>query len=936
MPSDFSGENFQGRSFKGHNLTGANFRKAKIQGTDFTDAILHKADFSHAQAGLQFYSATYLVIGLLLLSVILGLIAVIAGCLAGNNFAQAIFSQDILASGLWGIVPACTIVLIAALVICGIIQRQGLGTTYIVTFLSLIIIGAVAWANYRINDDFSPIVAIALTLTWGGGGIIVQTLFSAVMGVSFATVLGFRASALIGANFGTIFIVVVATKTFNNLVAQLSEMVGFGQAVVFGGLLVVVIGSVLGSWVSWRSLNNNNTDSKTESWIFPIAIAISGMGGTSFRGADLTDANFSHAILKSSDLRNANLTRTNFHLAKKLSLARVDNTILINPKVRDLVVTKRGANKSFRGCNLKGAFLEDADLNDIDLTGALVSEATFAYAELERANLTNVQALNTNFQQTRLTAACIENWNIDENTQLDGVNCDYIYLLNNQRERRPSSGEFAPDEFTKLFQVALNTVDLIFRNGLDLGALSTALNNLKIENPGTNIQIKGIENIGDGVVVVKVEVPSDIDKAKIHSEFNQGYQLALEAIEARYQAELQSKEEQITLYRQHQADLKALMQMLTPKVNKSSDKLVVIKLGDGDLNTGFSVTLQIGKEGEHPHFESNGRLPKAIELSESYSQWQSAYRRSFKTSLRLDIPDTQITNISSREFFGECYASAEILNTTLNNWLNSQTFRPLKEQLLEQLNTSDSIRIILQTEDNQTRKLPFQVWNFFERYSQAEMALGIQAYERVETLSSSLSDDGKVKILAILGNSKGIDIQKDRAILEQLPSVEITFLVEPQRQQLNDKLWSQPWDILFFAGHSTSIADGEAGYIYINQNDILTISQLRNALKKAISQGLQLAIFNSCDGLGLAANLADLQIPQMIVMREPVPDRVAQEFLKNFLTEFSTGKSLYQSVREAREKLQGLEDEFPCASWLPVLSQNPAHIPPTWFELIGE
>jgi uncharacterized protein YjbI with pentapeptide repeats len=929
MPLDFSGKNLQGRSFKNQNLTGANFRKAKIQGTDFTNAILQKADFSHAQAGLQFYSATCLVIGLLLFSLILGLITAIGGCLAGNNFAKAIFSQDILANGLWGIVAACTIVLIAALVICGIIISQGLGTTYIVTFLSLIIIGAVAWANYRINDDFSPIVAIALTVTWGGGGIIVQTLFSAVCGVSFATVLGFRASTLVGANFGTIFIVVVATKTFNNLVAQLSKMIGFGQAVVFGGLTVVVIGSVLGSWVSWRSLNDSKTD-----WICSIAIAISGMGGTSFPGADLTDADFSHAILKSSDLRNANLTRTNFHLAKKLFLARVGNTILINPKVRDLVVTKRGANKSFRSCNLKGACLTDSNLNDVDLTDALVSEATFAYADLERANLTNVQALNTNFHQTRLTAACIENWNIDENTQLDGVNCDYIYLLNNHRERRPSSGEFAPDEFTKLFQVALNTVDLIFRNGLDLGALSTALNNLKSENPGTNIQIKGIDNIGDGVVVVKVEVPSDIDKAKIHSEFNQGYQLALEAIEAKYQAELQSKDEQITLYREHQADLKALMQMLAPKVkvNKSSDKLVVIRLGDGDLNTGFSVTLQIGKEGERPHFESNGRLPRAIELSESYNQWQSAYRRSFKTSLRLDIPDTQITNISSREFFDECYASAEILNITLNNWLNSQAFRPLKEQLLEHLNTSDSIRIILQTEDNQIRKLPFQVWNFFERYSQAEMALGIQAYERVETLYNV----GKVQILAILGNSKGIDIQKDRAILEQLPDVEITFLVEPQRQQLNDQLWSQPWDILFFAGHSASIADGEAGHIYINQNDILTISQLRNALKKVISQGLQLAIFNSCDGLGLAVDLADLQLPQMIVMREPVPDRIAQEFLKNFLTAFSEGKSLYQSVREAREKLQGLEDEFPCASWLPVLSQNPAHIPPTWFELVGE
>ncbi len=58
-------------------------------------------------------------------------------------------------------------------------------------------------------------------------------------------------------------------------------------------------------------------------------------------------------------------------------------------------------------------------------------------------------------------------------------------------------------------------------------------------------------------------------------------------------------------------------------------------------------------------------------------------------------------------------------------------------------------------------------------------------------------------------------------------------------------------------------------------------------LRKAISRGLQLAIFNSCDGLGLANDLAELNIPQIIVMRSPVPDLVAQEFLKHFLKAFS-------------------------------------------------
>lgn len=101
-------------------------------------------------------------------------------------------------------------------------------------------------------------------------------------------------------------------------------------------------------------------------------------------------------------------------------------------------------------------------------------------------------------------------------------------------------------------------------------------------------------------------------------------------------------------------------------------------------------------------------------------------------------------------------------------------------------------------------------------------------------------------------------------------------------------------------------------------------------MQRAIAHSLKLAIFNSCDGLGLAWDLADLQIPQVIVMREPVPDRVAQSFLKHFLVAFSSGQPLYLAVRQAREQLQALEAEFPCATWLPIICQNPAEVPQAW------
>jgi hypothetical protein len=48
---------------------------------------------------------------------------------------------------------------------------------------------------------------------------------------------------------------------------------------------------------------------------------------------------------------------------------------------------------------------------------------------------------------------------------------------------------------------------------------------------------------------------------------------------------------------------------------------------------------------------------------------------------------------------------------------------------------------------------------------------------------------------------------------------------------------------------------------------------------------------------------------------------------------FAGGKPLYLAVREARERLQGLENEFPCASWLPVICQNPTTEPIQWQKL---
>jgi CHASE2 domain-containing sensor protein len=360
-------------------------------------------------------------------------------------------------------------------------------------------------------------------------------------------------------------------------------------------------------------------------------------------------------------------------------------------------------------------------------------------------------------------------------------------------------------------------------------------------------------------------------------------------------------------------------------------KLVVLKFGEGSFEQGFPVTLQIGEDGDRPAVELAGRLPPQPEIPQYYRKWQLAYY-SLGLRSRLEAAAVQITNVSVLE---DCYHAAASLSRSLNSWLYAPSFLVLRDKFLEKLMLADAIRVILQTEDLLLQRLPWHRCDLFARYPKAEIALSTPAYEEI-TLKAA-SSRSKIRILAILGSSAGIDIQADRDLLERLPGADVKFLVEPSRQELDRQLWStQGWDILFFAGHSasqTSTSQNSSevtGRIYLNQTESLTIADLKHALQSAVENGLSVAIFNSCDGLGLARDLASLHIPQVVFMREPVPDRVAQEFLKSFLQAFAGGKSLYLSVREARERLQGWESEYPAASWLPVIYQNPAEFPPTW------
>ncbi|MCY7273219.1 MAG: pentapeptide repeat-containing protein [Phormidesmis sp. CAN_BIN44] len=213
---------------------------------------------------------------------------------------------------------------------------------------------------------------------------------------------------------------------------------------------------------------------------------------------------------------------------------RSGTSILVARNVRELLATGKGINQNFERANLRGADLTEAKLNGAILKRADLGGALLTGADLQYANLTEAQAIGTDFTGAHLTGACLEAWNLDHSTCLKDVNCQFIFLLEHpnskgNRDRRPHDPdrEFAPGDFEKLYQEAINIIEVLLKDGMKNGdAFRQALANLMQTHPEiTPDLIQTIDRKGDDALVT-FAIPDDldIDKGKFEREFQQSYQ----------------------------------------------------------------------------------------------------------------------------------------------------------------------------------------------------------------------------------------------------------------------------------------------------------------------------------------------------------------------------------------------------------------------------
>ncbi|PHM06715.1 CHAT domain-containing protein [Nostoc sp. 'Peltigera malacea cyanobiont' DB3992] len=322
--------------------------------------------------------------------------------------------------------------------------------------------------------------------------------------------------------------------------------------------------------------------------------------------------------------------------------------------------------------------------------------------------------------------------------------------------------------------------------------------------------------------------------------------------------------------------------------------------------------------------ETEGFLPPLPpNLESSFNEWQSAYRQiEAVRSCVAPAPGVRLTPKSVTIHSHVEHTGA--VKDYLNQWLNSgdSRWQPIRDRLIaiaQQLHQSnDEIRVIIDAKDIDLRRLPWQAWNLLEEhYPNAEVALSAPKSSNTK-INKLVPQSTKVRILVVVGRSNGINTKDDLKVIQDLETdgVEVRCLIKPSRRDLSDALWEeQGYHIFVFTGHSGSQEDGQIGWIELNDEESLTIEEFKEALKQAIDKGLQLAIFNSCDGLGLANQLAQIHLPQVIIMREPVPDPVAVDFLRYFFQEFThNNKSLFTSVKKARKRLEHFKSDYPGAN----------------------
>jgi CHASE2 domain-containing sensor protein len=324
-------------------------------------------------------------------------------------------------------------------------------------------------------------------------------------------------------------------------------------------------------------------------------------------------------------------------------------------------------------------------------------------------------------------------------------------------------------------------------------------------------------------------------------------------------------------------------------------------------------------------------------LTRLYQEWQRIYLSFYKSALRGRVQGSGSGVIPQVDWHNKLIeAEAEFLQA-FNKWLRSAELFEICQQILisnSRNDASSTTTFLLTCYQIELERLPWESWEILTilaHQTQIEIIRTPPNIREVNFSEIRQKQRRKSRILVIVGDDTGLHFKTELAALKSLSRLTeikfVTWQAEQEEYIIRQNVCQaiadpQGWDLLCFLGHSNE-AEITGGKIAIAPNVHLTISEISPYLTQAKQRGLQFALFNSCCGLNIAASLINLGLSQVIIMREPIHNQVAEGFLLQFILSLTQFKNVYESMFSACEYLQQEKLKYPSAYLIPSIFGHP-------------
>ena len=319
-------------------------------------------------------------------------------------------------------------------------------------------------------------------------------------------------------------------------------------------------------------------------------------------------------------------------------------------------------------------------------------------------------------------------------------------------------------------------------------------------------------------------------------------------------------------------------------------------------------------------------------------------------SASSDAADSSLSH--SLVTLGQTLYDALFQGTIRDSWMTAQGVAQ---------NRREDLRLRLGLRGDRLPRLPWEVLNaggrplatgtdvIFSRYQSAfaSMATVLQsqplpALEKNQPLKILMvlaaPTDQEVLALRQEANHLNEELQREQATRSgngPLPTIELTILDQPGREQLTQALEQGCYQVLHYAGHSNLGGSGGDLYLVSDKTGLTEVLSGDDLAGLLVNNGIRMAVFNSCRGVYTATsdsvsetgNLADALlkrgVPAVLAMAERIPDDVALTLSRLFYRNLRQRSPIDLSLSRARQGLLSSYGSNQLYWALPILYLHP-------------